>query len=323
MADNDKPRYSRFTDILDLVIYMLSKPLGVTINDIVERYAVSRRTAERMRDSIIDALPQVDEIDTDDNFKHWGFCNYSISQVISFDPKEIASIEQLQRRSLNKEMKKEIQSVVNKLKALSKKNINSIETNIQLYLQTEGFAVRQIPQYNIDLSVLDVIRHSLQTATEIRGVYHSKKRTLEPLGLIYGEKIYLVAREKSKGDGCYNYLLHKFSNLENTSQTFDRGDFNLQEYTNRSFGVYQGEVMHVELLFSKDVASDVQKYYFHPTQKITQNSDGSVTVEFDAGGELEIIWHIFKWGEKCKIIKPISLVNTYKKYLRKVSENYS
>ena len=40
----DKPRYSRVSDILDLAIYMSSKPLGVTINEISKRYNVSRRT---------------------------------------------------------------------------------------------------------------------------------------------------------------------------------------------------------------------------------------------------------------------------------------
>ena len=48
----DKPRYSRVSDILDLAIFMSSKIQGVTISEIAERYNVSRRTAERMRDSL-------------------------------------------------------------------------------------------------------------------------------------------------------------------------------------------------------------------------------------------------------------------------------
>ena len=37
MAEN-KPRYSRVSDILDLAIFMSSKIQGVTINEIAERY---------------------------------------------------------------------------------------------------------------------------------------------------------------------------------------------------------------------------------------------------------------------------------------------
>ena len=62
----DKPRYSRVSDILDLIIFMLSKLNGVSLNDIQEKYNVSRRTAERMRDAVLTILPQVDEIETDE-----------------------------------------------------------------------------------------------------------------------------------------------------------------------------------------------------------------------------------------------------------------
>ena len=76
-------------------------------------------------------------------------------------------------------------------------------------------------------------------------------KDLKRMGLIYGEKVYLVAREKAKGDGIYNYLLHKFEKFELTDEKFEKGDFNLQKYSNRSFGVYQGEQLNVKLLFSK------------------------------------------------------------------------
>ena len=91
----DKPRYSRVSDILDLAIFMSSKIQGVTVNEISERYNVSRRTAERMRDSLTCIFPSIDEIETDDTQKHWGFTNYSISNLITFTPKEIANIEQI------------------------------------------------------------------------------------------------------------------------------------------------------------------------------------------------------------------------------------
>ena len=142
----DKPRYSRVSDILDLAIFMSSKLQGVTIKDIEERYNVSRRTAERMRDSLTCIFPSVDEIETDDTQKHWGFINYSISNLITFTPKELANIEQCQRRTTNKEMKEELGKTVEKIKAFNRKHANSVENNIELYMQTEGYAVRQKPQ---------------------------------------------------------------------------------------------------------------------------------------------------------------------------------
>ena len=315
MSEN-KPRYSRVSDILDLAIFMSSKIQGVTITEIAERYGVSRRTAERMRDSLTCIFPAVDEIETKDNQKHWGFINYSISHLISFTPKEIGNIEQLHRRTTNKEMKEELAKTVEKLKSLNKKNKDSIENNIDLYLQTEGYAVRQTPQYKIDLSVIDVIRDSLQHSKMVAGIYHEKERLLEPLGLIYGAKIYLIAREKAKGEEIYTYLLHKFDGLKTIDKTFDKGNFDLQEYTNRSFGVYHGEVLDVKLSFAKELAQDASHYNFHPTQKMKEEKDGSLTITFKASGNKEIMWHVFKWGSGCKIVSPKSLKEEYKQYLK-------
>ncbi len=319
---SDKPRYSRISDILDLAIFMSSKIQGVTITEIAERYNVSRRTAERMRDSLTCIFPFVDEIETDDTQKHWGFINYSISNLISFTPKEIANIEQLQRRTTNKEMKEELGKTIEKLKSLNRKHSLPLENNIELYMQTEGYAVRQMPQYKISLKTLEVIREAVQHSKMVTGIYHGKERLIEALGMIYGEKIYLVAREKAKGDGIYNYLLHKFENLKLTEKTFDKGDFDLQKYTNLSFGVYHGEILEVELLFSQELAPEASQFNFHPTQSGKWNDDGTYTVYFKASGGREIIWHVFRWGAGCRIIKPESLRKQYKKYLKENLDNY-
>ena len=318
----DKPRYSRVSDILDLAIFMSSKIQGVTIKDIEERYKVSRRTAERMRDSLTCIFSSVDEIETDDTQKHWGFINYSIANLITFTPKEIANIEQCERRTTNKEMKEELGKTVEKIKALNRKHATSVENNIELFMQTEGYAVRQMPQYKISIEALEVIREAVRHSKIVTGIYHEKKRTIEPLGMIYGEKIYLVAREKAKGDGIYNYLLHKFQDLQITDKHFDKGNFNLQEYTNLSFGVYHGEILEVKLSFIPELAEEASKFNFHPTQKGKFEKNGSYTLTFKASGSKEIIWHVFKWGAGCKILAPRSLKNEYKKYLEDNLKNY-
>ena len=183
-------------------------------------------------------------------------------------------------------------------------------------MQTEGYAVRQMPQYKIDLKIVDVIREALQNSKMITAIYHDKQRLLEPLGLIYGEKIHLIAKEKAKGDGIYNYLLHKFDDMKVTDKKFDKGDFDLQEYTKLSFGVYHGEILDVKLSFDKDVADEASKYNFHPTQKIKFEKDGSLTVSFKASGSKEIMWHVFRWGSSCKIVAPKILKEQYKAYLQ-------
>lgn len=78
----DKPRYSRLSDIIDLVLYIQSKPQGVTLKEIEIRYNVSRRTAERMRDSLLCVLPQMDELETFTKEKRWGFTDYFGNRIV-------------------------------------------------------------------------------------------------------------------------------------------------------------------------------------------------------------------------------------------------
>ena len=318
----DKPRYSRVSDILDLAIFMESKIQGVTISEIAERYNVSRRTAERMRDSLTCIFPQIDEIEVEDNQKHWGFIDYSIKNLISFLPEEIANLEQLQNITINSQLSEELNKTIEKIKVLNRKNINNLQNKIEMILQTEGLAVRQLPQYKIEPDVFEKLRKAINNNKILKGTYHNKERFLEPLGVIYGEKISLIEKEKAKGDGIYNYLLHKFENLKITDKSYERGNFDLQEYANKSFGVFQGEIYDVKLKFSPEAADDAEQYNFHPTQKMKKDENGNLIVNFKASGDREIIWHVFKWGKYCEILAPKKLREVYKNYLKENLEKY-
>ncbi|MBR2525542.1 WYL domain-containing protein [bacterium] len=316
-----KPRYSRVSDIIELATFMASRPQGITINDIIEKYNVSRRTAERMRDSLLNIFPQIIELDEiEDSHKHWGFVDYSIKELINFDSKEIANLCLLQNRTTNKELKEELGKTIDKIKTLQVKKQTSIQNNIEMIMQTEGYALRQMPQYKIDDEIIIKIRESLKNSFKIKCQYHEKNRVLEPLGMIYGEKIYLLAKEPKKGNDIYTYLLHKIEKPKLTKEKFDRGDFDLKEYSKRSFGVYFGEILNVKLQFDKEIAQDVLSYNFHPTQKSQLQDDGTVIVKFKASGDKEIMWHVFKWGNKVKILAPKTLQSDYKKLLKSVLE---
>ena len=314
-----KPRYSRVSDILDLMTFILSRVQGVTIPEIAERYNVSRRTAERMRDSLLNIFPDFEELDyIQDDYKHWGFSNRAYSRLISFKPEEIANLEQLKDILSNSKSIQTLDKTIEKLKAISTKHHTSLEDEIEMLLHTEGFAIRQKPNYNISFDTLSIVRDVIQNSKIITGTYHEKQRKLKPLGVIYGEKTYLVAREDAKGSDVYNYILHKLKDLKITTESFDKGDFNLEEHSKRSFGVYQGEIMDVKLLFSPSVSEDILCYNFNPTQSISEQQDGSVLVTFQASGPLEIIWHLFKWGKDVKILAPEKLKETYRNYINEI-----
>ena len=313
----DKPRYSRVTDILDLITFMLSKFNGVSLNEIQERYNISRRTAERMRDAVLTAFSQVDEIETDDRCKRWGFTNYSLNELVTFSNEDIALLEEL-KKTCNNLSQVEIENIIIKMKALKHKFTKIDEEKIELILQSEGYAIRQTQNFKVNLAQVSVIRQAIKEKRKLRAEYHDKIRILEPLGLIYGEKVHLIAREEEKGESEFNYVLHKLKNIQITHEEFDSKGFNLQEYSKASFGVYFGEIYDVKLKFIPEVAEDVMNYNFHPTQKINLQDDGSLIVTFKASGDKHIMWNLFKWGNAVDILAPLELNKKYREYLEEI-----
>ena len=208
---------------------------------------------------------------------------------------------------------------------MDKITINRIDMeNLIGYINTLfDFADTESMEYENAEIVIDGYADFVEPIIEIlKGIYNNKTRFLEPLGIIYVAKTYLVAYEKEKGKEIYTYALHKFKNLKTTQKKFKKHNFNLQEYANRSFGIYQGEILNVELHFDKELKDKVLNYHFHQTQKIKKQKDGALLVSFRASGEREIIYHVFKWGAGCKIKKPQKLKDAYKKYLTEVIKNY-
>ena len=110
----DKPRYSRITDLIDLIIFMSSKINGVSLEEIQERFSVSRRTAERMRDGVLFALPQIEELPTDGRIKRWGFPTYSLGELVYFTSEEIAFLEKL-KTNCDEISAKDLQEIIKTL----------------------------------------------------------------------------------------------------------------------------------------------------------------------------------------------------------------
>ena len=313
----DKPRYSRISDILELLTLMQSRVMGITLADIQKEFNVSRRTAERLRDAILDSLPQVNELDSAGKEKHWGFISGHMKELIYFTPDEIANLETIKDSLQFEDRRKALEDVLNKLKAYSRRQITNIDDSIEMLMRTEGVAVSQKPDYKIDMKILEIVRQAIKENRKIKAKYNGKEKVLYPYGIIYGSDIYLISGE-GEHTNPYVYKMHKLSEVVLTREEFDKGDFDIKEYANKSFGIYQNEAYKVEVLFNQDVAEDVLNYNFHPTQKIKQNEDGTVTVKFKASGDKEILWHMFRWGNNAKIISPKKLKTNYIQMLEDV-----
>jgi predicted DNA-binding transcriptional regulator YafY len=104
------------------------------------------------------------------------------------------------------------------------------------------------------------------------------------------------------------FALAGFERIELAEDIFERSaDFNLGAWMERSFGIWQEHVYDVVWRFTPGAAPDARLYLFHPTQVMTDEPDGSLTVSFRAGGLREMCWHLFRWGDQVEILSPPEL----------------
>ncbi|MBR4107031.1 MAG: WYL domain-containing protein [Alphaproteobacteria bacterium] len=311
--------YEKAHDLLDLAIWMQSGRDGVSLKDIQQRFNVSRRTAERMRDMILERFPQAELAPNgENNTKHWYIPQGTLKDFIQYSPEELAVLEISKKLLLKQNMSSQAQvldGTINKIKASIKPDVlRLIGTDAEAMAESSIFVYRPGPKLKIDSNILKTIQNAIVSLKRIKIDYfygHNQKTNfaiLDPYGFLFGERNqYLVAHHS---DGYYGDEVHLFM-LNNIKKVEILPDplkvvpgFNLQSYAAQSFGVYQEEPFEVEWLFDKEVAGEAAKYIFHPSQTVKYNTDGTLTVKFKAGGAREMDWHLYTWGNHVKVIKP-------------------
>lgn len=75
-------RYSRHEDLLRLAVMMQGSAEGLSIADIERAFGVSRRTAERMRDAVLRAYPQLEERPGPNGLKYWRFPPGTLGKMV-------------------------------------------------------------------------------------------------------------------------------------------------------------------------------------------------------------------------------------------------
>ncbi len=309
--------YEKMYDLFDLAFAMQETSEGLSLEDIEQKYNVSRRTAERMRNALLNYFPQMEEVATGERTKRWRITQRSLNSFISFSAEELAvfktAIDKLKQSNL-KEKADTLAHIELKLRNLLKpEQKNKIEVDADELMKAEGLVLYPGPRIELDKEILNTLRQAILSCHHIKmnypavntGNIHSYK--LIPYGFLYGQRNhYLVAAHSDGYDNgkAHNFLLSQIKSVEILEDTFDSSKFDLQEYALESFGAFHEEPFDVEWLFSADVADEAKNFIFHPRQKLTQNPDGTLTVKFKAGGAREMDWFLYTWGDNVKVIKP-------------------
>ena len=137
------------------------------------------------------------------------------------------------------------------------------------------------------------------------------RRILEPVGLVYKRSVwYLIARQPDSSD-FRTFRVDQIRGIFTRERDIFEypQDYNLREHIGSSWGVFCNDpVQRVRLHFSPRVAMRVKNLRYHHSQRlVTELEDGSVVMEFQVCGLIEMHSWILQWGKQVEVLEPMAL----------------
>jgi predicted DNA-binding transcriptional regulator YafY len=325
-------RSEKPADLLKLARQLAASAEGMTLDEMAEFSQVGRRTVERRRDAIEAVFGPLDRVEDGRQVRFRmngrGLGNFAVAPT----SEELAELENAVRARVaaQDEVRAEILSSLQQKIRCSLRSAERVrlETDIDAQLRAEAFARQVGPRPYADPKVLSTLREALLTGVLVKFRYgedgdaQPRWRKVIPYGLLFASRHYLVARVKSRPEP----VLFRLDRMHDVEVTGEPGappeDFDLEAYAARSFGVFQEKAEDIVLRFDPSAAPDARTYLFHPTQTLTDEGDGSLTVRFRAGGLLQIAQHLMTWGRTVAIIGPDRLKELMWEEVEALYEHY-
>ncbi len=86
-----------------------------------------------------------------------------------------------------------------------------------------------------------------------------------------------------------------------------RPGFDAEEYLKRAWGLVQGEVVPVKVIFSRSVARYIKDRLWHPSQKLRELPDGRLELSLRVADRLEVRRWILGYGPDAEVVEPAAL----------------
>lgn len=309
-------RYSRQEDLLRLAEMMQGSAEGVSITDIEQTFAVSRRTAERMRDAVLRAFPQLEERPGLNGQKYWRFPPGTLGKIVEPTIHELTAghrAASIARREGDIDTAETLESLLSKVKAMFREDRRRrVSADLEAQLMADGVAFRPGPRERLAPEILRKLREAILAGVMISADHRargsgklSRNTRLGPIAMLFGEgRQYLVAWSEYQDD-LRLFALAGFERIDLEDEMFERPeDFDLQDWLAESFGIWREEPQDVEWRFLPEVADEAATYVFHPRQETERLPDGSLVVRFRAGGRQEMAWYLARWGDSVEARTP-------------------
>lgn len=309
--------FAKARDLLRLADMAAARHGGVTLAEIAEEFGVDHRTAQRMTRALEDAFAGVEVAAGEDRRRRWRLRDPGLARLQGIGDSELAALEMSLRAAERDGREIDATALVRLrdrlLATMPGPHARRAEADAEAMLEAQGYATRPGPKVIAAPRVSEILAEALKGPFRLEILYRSRleaapaPRAVEPYGLLIGIRRYLVARQPDRGPEMRHFRVDRIAEARLLPESFARdAEFDLAAHAARAFGSFHdpGQYGQVVWRFAPRAAATAREFLFHPTQEVTEEPDGALTVRFHASGWLEMAWHLYLWGDAVEIIAP-------------------
>lgn len=295
-------------------------------------YSITLRSIQRDLEKLAIEIPLT--CDTRDKPYGWSWLkNAKVFDIPGMDPQTAMSfhlvktfLEPLIPRSSLHYLTPHFTQADNVLKNLKDNALTKWSNKIRIV--PEGFPL--VPPIVSD-DILDAVYTSLFDEKCIRVKYLSrsdktaKEIELNPLGMIYRDRVIYLLATAWHYDNVRQYALHRIKSAEILeTKSKPNKNFSIDKYINKGEFNYplSDKKINLEVLFDEETAYHLEETPISKSQKVTSKKNGTVLLEVNIQETQQLLWWILSFGDKAEILKPAALRGKVKEIILNLSKKY-
>lgn len=141
----------------------------------------------------------------------------------------------------------------------------------------------------------------------------------------FNNRWFLFGRNEELDKDIWNFPLDRIVSLNECDLQYKYINVNWEDYFDDIIGVTKvrhGELVDIELLFSKERAGYVKTKPLHLTQRDTENDNGTLNVRIQVIPNRELESLILSFGKNVKVIGPESFRESLKNHITEMMNHY-
>lgn len=316
---------------------VLSRTGGATIEELAEELAVDRRTVYRIRETLEELnFPLYEDGSNLDGKKRFRFDDNYLKKLPNLNVPELRlSLSELiaiyflrgnGRLFRGTEIEHNIEAAFSKLDAFVPDGLSkSLEKVKTLFVPAAKFAKDYRDKEEIISSLTDAVFRQVTCLVEYHSFHDDKLKCFKIDPLRFFERdggLYLFVRATSFGH-IRVLAVERIQKLTLSDAVFDYPeDFDPDALLDGAFSIIYDEPLEVKIIFSPVVARYIKERTWAKEQKLTEEEDGSVTLEMKTSGWIDVKKWVLSFGAEALVLAPDDLREEVKGEIEKLMGRY-